>query len=72
MPYLFNIVIAYVHYESKIKIILQVFLTCIVLPFMAVTTSPGRVAVPLGIFSQSGIKAKNINVLLLTLNISKL
>ena len=31
--------------------------TCIVLPFLAVTTSPGLVAVPLHMFSHSGIKA---------------
>jgi hypothetical protein len=31
--------------------------TWIVLPFIAVTTSPGRVAVPLGIFSHKGINA---------------
>ena len=32
-------------------------LTWIVFPFMAVTTSPGLTAVPLGIFSHNGINA---------------
>lgn len=30
--------------------------TCIVFPFLALTTSPGLFALPLGIFSQRGAK----------------